>query len=188
MIMARKRLAAAAAAALAGATVAAAAYATIPGSSGAINGCYEKRTGIVRVIDAEAGKSCLSFETPISWNQRGEKGDPGPQGPAGVAGADGAPGPQGLKGEAGEPGPPGAPGGLSGYEIVRVGPVEVTGFRGSARASCPEGKKVVGGGFAMSGVIATYSYPIADGSAWEVVGEPVGSGAALLAFAVCVDA
>ena len=45
------------------------AYATIPGSSGTINGCYEKRTGILRVIDSDAGAKCTSYETPISWNQ-----------------------------------------------------------------------------------------------------------------------
>ena len=48
------------------------AYATIPASgSGVISGCYEKRTGILRVIDAEAGKKCTQYETPISWNQGG---------------------------------------------------------------------------------------------------------------------
>jgi hypothetical protein len=78
------------------------ALATIPGSTGVINGCYEKRTGILRVIDAEAGKTCLSFETPINWNQKGLKGDPG------VEGAQGPPGPPGAKGDPGPPGPPGA--------------------------------------------------------------------------------
>jgi hypothetical protein len=63
------------------------AFATIPGTGGLISGCYEKRIGILRVIDKEAGKPCTSFETPISWNQQGPqglqgpKGDPGPQGP-----------------------------------------------------------------------------------------------------------
>jgi hypothetical protein len=73
------------------------AYATIPGSNGTINGCYEKRTGILRVIDAEAGKACLSGETPISWNQRGPKGDQGLQGL------------QGERGEKGDKGDPGTP-------------------------------------------------------------------------------
>lgn len=73
------------------------AYATIPGSNGTINGCYEKRTGVLRVIDAEAGKACLSAETPISWNQRGPKGDKGDQGL------------QGLQGEKGDKGDPGTP-------------------------------------------------------------------------------
>jgi hypothetical protein len=73
------------------------AYATIPASTGVINGCYEKRTGILRVIDAEASKTCMSFETPISWNQRGLKGDQGLQGL------------QGQKGEKGDKGDPGTP-------------------------------------------------------------------------------
>jgi hypothetical protein len=107
------------------------AYAAVPGADNVINGCYEKRTGLLRVIDAEAGKKCLSFETPISWNQKGLKGDQGAQGPQGekgepgqpgadgVAGspgidgqdgADGAPGPPGEKGADGAAGPPGPPG------------------------------------------------------------------------------
>jgi hypothetical protein len=70
------------------------AFGAIPGSGGVINGCYLKQTGILRVIDAEAGKKCLSFETPISWNQQGVKGDPG------LAGA------KGDKGDKGDPGTP----------------------------------------------------------------------------------
>jgi hypothetical protein len=46
------------------------AYAAIPGTDAAINGCYEKYTGLLRVIDAEAGKKCTRFETPISWSQQ----------------------------------------------------------------------------------------------------------------------
>ena len=85
------------------------AYATIPGSNGTINGCYEKRTGALRVIDADAGAKCTSFETPISWNQQGPKGPSGPAGPGGPAGADGAPGPTGPAGPQGATGPQGRP-------------------------------------------------------------------------------
>jgi hypothetical protein len=46
------------------------AYAAIPGAQGVINGCYEKRTGLLRVIDAEAGKKCTYWETPITWSQQ----------------------------------------------------------------------------------------------------------------------
>jgi hypothetical protein len=56
------------------ALIAGIAYAGIPGSSGVIQGCYENRTGLLRVIDAEAGKSCTRFETPINWNQTGPPG------------------------------------------------------------------------------------------------------------------
>jgi Collagen triple helix repeat (20 copies) len=84
------------------------AYAAIPGANGVINGCYEKRIGILRVIDAGAGKTCTSLETPISWNQQGPKGDIGPQGPEGPQGppgVQGETGTQGPKGDKGDPGP-----------------------------------------------------------------------------------
>jgi hypothetical protein len=45
-------------------------YAAIPGADAVINGCYEKRTGLLRVIDAEAGKKCTLWETPIRWSQQ----------------------------------------------------------------------------------------------------------------------
>lgn len=100
-------------------------YAAIPSSNGAVNGCYEKVTGILRVIDKDAGKACKSFETPITWSTQGQKGDrgaigpagpagpageKGDRGPAGDAGAPGAAGGKGDKGDPGEPGAPGAPG------------------------------------------------------------------------------
>jgi hypothetical protein len=71
------------AATAAGATVAGAA---IPGSDGTIRGCYERQTGILRVIDAEAGRRCLPFETAVRWNQEGRQGPPGPAGPEGPRG------------------------------------------------------------------------------------------------------
>jgi hypothetical protein len=51
-------------------------YAAIPNSqTGTINGCFEKRTGFLRVIDAQAGKTCFTqYETPISWSQQGLPG------------------------------------------------------------------------------------------------------------------
>ena len=130
------------------------ALATIPGSSGVISGCYEKRTGILRVIDAGAGKQCLSFETPISWNQQGLKGDPGTQGiqgpkgdtgaigpqgnagPSGPKGADstvaGPPGQKGDQGIQGDPGPKGDPGEPG--ERGAIGPPGPAGPQGPAGA------------------------------------------------------
>jgi hypothetical protein len=67
-------------------------YAAIPSSTGAVNGCYEKITGILRVIDRDAGKSCKSFETPIAWSVQGPSGPPGAPGPKGDTGAQGDPG------------------------------------------------------------------------------------------------
>jgi hypothetical protein len=81
------------------------AYATIPASgSGVINGCYEKRTGLLRVIDAQAGKTCTQWETPISWNQGGPEGPPGDKGPMGDKGPQGDPGVAGDKGPTGDKG------------------------------------------------------------------------------------
>jgi hypothetical protein len=77
------------------------ALATIPGSTGVISGCYEKRIGILRVIDAEAGKKCTTYETPISWNQNGQDGAPGLPGADGKDGAPGAPGADGKDGQDG---------------------------------------------------------------------------------------
>ena len=67
-------------------------YAAIPSSTGAVNGCYEKITGILRVIDRDAGKSCKSFETPIAWSVQGPSGPAGAPGPKGDTGAQGVPG------------------------------------------------------------------------------------------------
>lgn len=131
------------------------AYATIPGSNGTINGCYEKRTGALRVIDADAGAKCTSFETPISWNQQGQKG---PTGPAGPAGADGAPGPtgatgaqgptgeQGPKGDTGPAGPTGLPGPSDLYATRQRDTVAVTGANQSiTQLSLPPGTYFVSG-------------------------------------------
>jgi hypothetical protein len=139
------------------------AYAAIPHSgTEVINGCYEKRTGILRVIDSEAGKTCLSFETPISWNQKGPAGPQGlkgEKGDQGAEGAQGAQGPPGPKGDQGEPGPTGAtgdkgdtgatgppgpagPSGASTTYKVRRNDAE----NGVARAFCLPGEKVTGGG------------------------------------------
>jgi hypothetical protein len=62
------------------------AYATIPSSDGVISGCWNKRTGVLRAIDREAGVTCLAAENALDWNQVGPQGPPGPQGPQGPAG------------------------------------------------------------------------------------------------------
>lgn len=78
------------------------AFAAIPSlADGVIHGCYEKRTGLLRVIDVEAGKSCLQWETPIAWKQSGPQGEPGLQGEPGADGGAGAPGADGADGQDG---------------------------------------------------------------------------------------
>jgi hypothetical protein len=41
------------------------ASAAIPDSEGTVTACYNLRTGALRVVDAEAGRSCLAFETQL---------------------------------------------------------------------------------------------------------------------------
>lgn len=80
--------------ALAGAVLVAGgvAYATIGGGS-TINGCYQKNSGQLRVIDA--GQACSASEEALSWNQQGPSG---PSGPAGAKGDTGPSGPPGVDG------------------------------------------------------------------------------------------
>jgi hypothetical protein len=67
---------------------------SIPGPGGLINGCFQKKTGNLRVIAAH--KKCHKSEMPIAWNQTGPRGLRGQQGPKGDAGAVGpATGPAG---------------------------------------------------------------------------------------------
>lgn len=42
--------------------------AAIPSSSGTISTCYNTKSGALKVIDAEAGKTCTAKQTALSWN------------------------------------------------------------------------------------------------------------------------
>jgi Collagen triple helix repeat (20 copies) len=95
----RERVAAASIAVLA--IAAGIAYAAIPGSGGVINACYLKLNGQLRVIDTQAGQSCLLSEVSLKFNQTG---------PQGIQGIQGIPGMQGIQGIQGIPGIPGIPG------------------------------------------------------------------------------
>lgn len=76
------------------------AIAAIPSSkTGAYTGCVNDKTGVLRVVNAQAGKKCAKkTEKTITWSQ---KGPIGPQGPQGVAGLPGAKGDTGARGPAG---------------------------------------------------------------------------------------
>jgi hypothetical protein len=127
------------------------AFATIPGSTGVINGCYEKRTGILRVIDTEAGKRCLSFETAISWNEGGTAGPQGPigdKGPTGDRGPQGDPGEKGPVGDKGQQGDPGDKGPLGDQGALGdkgpagdKGPIGEAGDKGPGGDQGPVGDK-----------------------------------------------
>ncbi len=87
------------------------AYATIPGSNGVIQGCYDSG-GNVKVVQA---LPCPKGFTPLQWNQQGvpgTNGAPGPTGPTGaastVAGPSGPTGPTStVAGSTGATGPAG---------------------------------------------------------------------------------
>jgi hypothetical protein len=162
-------------------TAAGVAYATIPGSDNVISGCYSKQSGDLRVIDTQAGKTCLSSELPISWNQRGpagppglkgDKGDVGPPGPQGLPGEKGDPGPQGaqgIQGDKGDPGPEGPTGpagtnGVSAWELMFRSTTIAPRASGSAFVSCSAGKRPFGGGGMGEDNLETGSEGIAQGS------------------------
>src|SRR4029453_13732900 len=107
-----------------------AALASIPDSSGVINGCYQKNVGNLRVIDSSAGDSCRPSEIAISWSQTGPQGPQGPQGPPGPQGPKGDTGPPGAPGPAGPAGPPGP-----------KGDTGATGATGPAGPAGPPGPK-----------------------------------------------
>ena len=92
---------------------------SIVGEDGAITGCYDDKSGALRVV--ASAEACGKGELAVSWRQRGEpgpagptgpsgpKGDPGETGQPGPAGPTGPAGPQGLPGPAGPQGEPGPP-------------------------------------------------------------------------------
>src|SRR5262245_7301030 len=65
-------------------------YAAIPSSDDVIHACYNasaNSSGMLRVIDAEAGAKCSKNERPLNFNQTGPQGLQGPAGPPGPAGS-----------------------------------------------------------------------------------------------------
>jgi hypothetical protein len=152
--------------------------AAIPDASGVIHACY-RANGNLRLVDKS---NCTSGETALTWNQTG------PQGPAGGFGPQGAPGPAGTPGPQGQPGTPG-PGGIASYEIINThetlplnGSIEVT-------ASCPTGKRVIGGGYVAPTVLDTASSSRPEGDKdWRVEFKSNGGNGDASVYAICVSA
>jgi hypothetical protein len=140
----RSRLGIASVAAVAGATLAGGiAWATVPAADGTITACY-RSSGLLRIIDAEAGETCRDNETLLAWNEEGMQGPEGPIGPQGPAGPQGETGPQGEAGPRGEPGPAGpqgepGPAGPQG-ETGPEGPVGPRGPAGPQGETGPQGE------------------------------------------------
>jgi len=112
----------------------------------------------------------------------------GPQGPAGPVGPQGPTGPQGLAGT----------NGVSGLEIVNVPSGALNSdTEKSVTATCPAGKKVVGGGGYAIGLLGfpddiglVASYPVNNGTGWRVVAREINAyagGWLARAYAVCAN-
>jgi hypothetical protein len=158
--------------------------AAIPDPSGVIHACY-RANGNLRLVDKS---SCTSNETALTWNQTGPQGPAGAPGPPGTPGPAGTPGPQGPPGPQGQPGTPG-PAGVAGYEIISThetlplnGSIEVT-------ATCPTGKRVIGGGYVAPTVLdaASSSRPEGD-EGWRVEFKSNGGNGDASVYAICAAA
>ncbi len=153
-----------------------------------INGCYQKLSGQLRVVDS--GESCRASEIAISWSAAGAAGATGPAGPTGATGATGATGPAGSNGSIGPTGPAGTDGatGATGPQgpqgpagsgstafyqrtsgIITVLPTDT--HLGTAIATCDAGDKAISGGFSAGNMTVEYStiQVIGTTQSWMVV-------------------
>ncbi|HEX2054572.1 MAG TPA: hypothetical protein VHJ78_12710 [Actinomycetota bacterium] len=119
-----------------------------------ITACVQSHNGSVRIVGS--AEDCKSNESGLVWNQQG------PQGPQGLPGE---------KGEQGDPGPAG-PSGISGYVVMQHRVPFPPGARRDIRVDCPTGKKALGGGFDVEGLVPEDSvhvyrdYPSGFGTGW----------------------
>ena len=144
------------------------------------------RNGSLRAVDFAPGQIPAGARGP-----QGAAGTPGATGPAGADGQDGAPGATGATGPAGAQGIQGQPGatgpegprgfqgvqgvpGVSGIQRVAAYVDYVNSEYHSVTATCPAGKKVIGGGVWTSTYLnesdleVNNSYPTDDLSGWSV--------------------
>jgi hypothetical protein len=154
-------------------------YADRAGNASAVNGIQATR------------KPRPRFLVPL--DARGKL--PASVAPAGPAGPPGKAGPQGAKGATGAKGDTGPPG-ISGYEFVLNSSASDSTNEKSALATCPAGKKVVGGGTEISSIV---SEPVAVKLSYPFVGATSGwfgrvyettltsDTWSLLVYAVCVN-
>jgi hypothetical protein len=159
-------------------------------SPAVITACVSNSNGNVRIV-ARADE-CKTNETGLAWNQQGLQGPQGEAGPQGLQGPQGETGPQGPQGIPGTNGTNGT-NGVSGYQRVFSAFVNVpSGGSATARATCPDGKKALGGGYVISDnvYVQTNNPPINEDSVWQVrVLHRGGTGQeGVQAFATCAFA
>jgi hypothetical protein len=124
------------------------------------------RDGSLLKNDFAAGQLPAGAQGPA-----GPAGPKGPAGPQGVAGPEGPEGPRGPEGPAGPTGPTGQTGapGLSGVEMVTASNnSQIVRLEASATATCPAGKRVIGGG-------ADLNSPFPERKTGIVVSRPLGN-------------
>lgn len=151
------------------------------GAGGAINGCYQRTNGQLRVV--EPGEVCRTGELAISWSATGGAGAQGATGATGTQGATGTSGTNGTNGTNGATGAtgpvgPGGPAGATGS----------AGQDGATGASGPAGATgVSGGGMTFYQHAASATLPAASIStivAWCSEGDHAISGGFTAPFAI----
>jgi hypothetical protein len=123
---------------------------------------------------------------------RGPRGLPGAPGAVGPRGATGLQGPKGDKGDTGPTGVSGPAGGLAGYEWTTSQNTYLSVQDSGLVATCPAGKKIIGGGWHPEGGLNTnvqpyWSGPVSD-TQWSVFFHVSSAPTTVVATAICATA
>jgi hypothetical protein len=158
-------------------------YAKFSGDSSKLNGRRSTLAGAPGTIPV-VGKS---GKLPTSIGTVGLQGPVGPKGDKGL---------QGPKGDKGAAGPAGSPG-MSGYQLVSQSSEGGSATHRTATATCPAGKKAVGGGAYLAASAASYypvaidaSQPAGGGTSWIAGAREINATSgdwALYVYAICVN-
>jgi hypothetical protein len=142
------------------------------------------RNGSVQAIDIQKASLTAAHVKPGSLLATSFRAGQLPAGPKGDKGDKGEKGDKGDKGEKGEVG-------LAGHQFLQGTLVSVAANQvGFATVTCPQGKRVLGGGGHIAGAVAGagvlwQSIPTSN-TAWRVAYKNTsGSGASIWAYAVC---
>lgn len=168
-------------------------------SAGYISACVQRTGSMESVGDINVllHKACAKGQNPLKLatfpvprvpGPAGPKGDKGDTGATGPAGATGPRGPKGKKGDKGQRGPAG----ITDTQIVTRTSVSSVAIDKTARAFCPAGTVITGGGYTTStlstDLVLQRSSPV--GNSYEVIvtakaGFPNGVAWSASAHAIC---
>ncbi|OLE22416.1 MAG: hypothetical protein AUG49_19230 [Catenulispora sp. 13_1_20CM_3_70_7] len=163
------------------------------GGNGAVDSCYSKANGTLRVVDPSVSQ-CRDGETRLAWAQTPAQGPKGELGAAGATGDPGTQGPQGPKGQTGDhgflgfvgPQGPAGPPGNHGYVIVRGEQRDLPPLGAVlGTVACPPGKTAVGGGFELENAKVEQNEADAYMSGWKVTARGGITGGTFTPVAVC---